>query len=602
MPESIPSPAVLTLSHVVVTGRDTPRLRADLAIPQGVTAIIGPSGAGKTTLLDACAGFVTPAEGQVTRPPDGQQLPCFWSPAEGGLWPHRSVREHLSLVSHREASHLDRLLADFDLLELAHVRPAGLSQGQQARLGIARALAAEPVVLLLDEPMVHVEPARAPAWFATLIERVRATGTSLVFSTHDPSQVLSAADHVVCLDRGEVTFAGPVDGLYDDPPTEPLANALGPTNWIEGDGDVFFPVNGRRSVRPERVEVRQDDAGSFVLEASRHEGATSTSVLRHATSQATRTVHHRGRAPARGARVVLHVLLVLFCCTLVGCVTEEDNLDMRATRHLQLPAFGARIPRPRGVTSLRDGRVLVLDNAGRVLVYDAKMQVEATWTMPEYDVGRPEGACLLLDGRIAVADTHYSRVVFFDSKGKFTGTFGSRGKGRGQFLFPIKVTQDPSGFLYVAEYGANDRIQKFTAEGVWVASFGSFGNGPEQFQRPSGLVWHGGEVFVADAVNHRIQVFTDKGQFVRTLSGPEGRFQLRMPYDLSIDSKGDLYVCEYGAGRVSRFTRAGQLVGRIGKVGNDLGHLATPWGLACTSDGRIVVADTGNRRLVEWSL
>jgi DNA-binding beta-propeller fold protein YncE len=262
-----------------------------------------------------------------------------------------------------------------------------------------------------------------------------------------------------------------------------------------------------------------------------------------------------------------------------------------------LPAEGPLVPAPRGVLAA-DGELFVLDNVGRVLVYDEQGKLLRHWWMPEYSVGKPEKLCLFRDGRLAVADTHYSRVVFFDREGNELGRLGSYGRGSGQFIYPVAIAEDDAGYYYVCEYGQNDRIQKFTREGTFVTAFGSFGTDPGQFQRPSGIVWREGKIFVADAFNDRIQVFSDKGEFLEVLGAAESSGSLHYPYDIAAGPKGDFYVVEYSGGRVTRLDGRGRVVGRYGTTGQSDGQFLTP----VDSQGRVFVADTGNRRIVKLDL
>lgn len=243
----------------------------------------------------------------------------------------------------------------------------------------------------------------------------------------------------------------------------------------------------------------------------------------------------------------------------------------------------------------------MLDNAGRVLVFDAAGKILRQWWMPEYSVGKPEKICLLRDGRLAVADTHYHRVVFFDTEGKVVGMWGKYGRGEGEFIFPVALAQDDQDNLYVCEYGNNDRVQKFSASGAFLTQFGSFGTAPGQFMRPSGIVWHDKKLYVVDAFNNRIQYFTDEGEYLG-IFGDSGDVGLNYPYDLVRSEAGDFYVVEYGAGRVSKFNSAGRLLGHFGQTGSGTNQLSTPWGLTVDAKNRVWVADTGNRRIVEWQL
>jgi DNA-binding beta-propeller fold protein YncE len=267
-----------------------------------------------------------------------------------------------------------------------------------------------------------------------------------------------------------------------------------------------------------------------------------------------------------------------------------------------MPPMGSVIPAPRDLAVGGTGEVYALDTAGRVLRFDASGTLQATWNMPESERGMPEGIWVLLDGRIVVADTHYHQVVVFDPDGRVTDQWGGHGTGPGEFIYPVAVTQDPAGRVYVAEYGSNDRVQVFTPHGKWLRSFGAFGTGPGAFQRPSGVAWLQDRLYVADAFNNRVQVFTEDGLFVGMLGGDDPPWSLHFPYDIDRTEDGRLMIVEYGAGRITEITADGVLVGRYGQTGSGVGDLATPWGLSVDQHRRVLVADTGNRRIVELSL
>jgi iron(III) transport system ATP-binding protein len=176
---------------------------------------------------------------------------------------------------------------------------------------------------------------------------------------------------------------------------------------------------------------------------------------------------------------------------------------------------------------------------------------------------------------------------------------GKLGRGTGEFIYPVALSEDDHGHLYVAEYGSNDRIQKFDMDGNALASFGSFGTEPGEFQRPSGMVWIDGLVYVADAFNNRLQVFSAEGKFLKVLVSSETGPSLHYPYSLGRSPEKDLVVVEYGSGRISRFNREGKLLGRWGSTGTGAENLLTPWGITVDGRGVIYVADTGNARIVE---
>lgn len=304
-------------------------------------------------------------------------------------------------------------------------------------------------------------------------------------------------------------------------------------------------------------------------------------------------------AAGRCLPVVSAVLawMLTFCCT--GCLTPvEPTLRFSKIDRWVVPADGARIPAPRGLYSDSDDNVYVLDDAGRVLIYSADGKVQKSWHMPEYAAGRPEGIVRLQDGRIAVADTHYHRVVIFDADGQVDDMFGEYGTGESQFVYPVAIAEDPDGFLYVGEYGEQQRIQKFQPDGTWVLAFGEHGTGDGQFQRPSGIAWDDGTIYAVDAFNNRVQLFSDDGQFLRVVNLPDNVASLEYPYDIRVN-QGQLYVIENKAARLTVLTPDGRLTGRYGRPGRSSDRLYGPWSLTILTDGRILIADTGNHRIVE---
>jgi sugar lactone lactonase YvrE len=281
---------------------------------------------------------------------------------------------------------------------------------------------------------------------------------------------------------------------------------------------------------------------------------------------------------------------------LAGCHRAAEMLTVREWRSWSLPADGASIPTPRSVaTGLRD-EIAVLDTAGRVLIYTAEGALLRQWKMLDVSVGKPEGIVVLKDGRIVVCDTHYHRLVWFDAEGHALKMSGQNGEKPGEFIYPVGITKDADENLYVCEYGGHDRVQKFTREGAWLLEFGSFGTQAGQFQRPSGLAWHAGKIYVTDAVNNRVLVFTDAGKFAGLLGQPALAFDL--PYDIAVGGDGFLYIIEYGAGRLSRVSLDGRLLGQYGRTGGGEGEFATPWGITVDAQMRLRIADTKNRRIV----
>jgi sugar lactone lactonase YvrE len=295
---------------------------------------------------------------------------------------------------------------------------------------------------------------------------------------------------------------------------------------------------------------------------------------------------------------------LVFIFALCACSrnTPATSLQPREWKTWTLPAEGASLPTPRSVAIGNDNEIAVLDTAGRVLIYDGDGVLKRKWHMLDVSVGKPEGLVVLKDGRVVVCDTHYHRIVWFDRGGDWLQNIGAHGTRDGEFIYPVGMCKDAAENLYICEYGGNDRVQKFTRDGKWLASFGSFGTGPGQFQRPSGLTWKDGRVYVADAINNRVLIFTDEGKYTGLLGEAGKPLAFNLPYDIDAAADGALYIVEYGAGRLSRVSMDGRLLGQLGRSGSGVGEFGTPWGVAVDSQFRIRVADTKNRRVVTLKL
>jgi iron(III) transport system ATP-binding protein len=566
-----------------------------IAIPRGVTAVLGCSGAGKTSLINLLAGFEKPDAGTIS----GTER-VSWVPQNGGLWPHCTAREHLE-IARPSGEGIDELLAALDLSEKAGSHPNNLSEGEQSRLAVARALAAPAAVLVMDEPLVHVDPACIGNYWRAIREHTVRTNVSFVFSTHEPEAALGEAEHVICLRDGRALHAGRVRELYANPPTEELMLCMGAGNWFTPEDAAHWLSADARCLRPEQLEIVPARDGAFVVESSRFKGSIAEAELHDERSAARRTFFHR---PVRdclesGMRVALRVLLLCLCALVLACDrSTAPVLVPREINSWQLPPDGPSLPTPRSVTTGNHDELVVLDTAGRVIVYTADGVLLRQWQMLDVSVGKPEGIVVLKDGRVVVCDTHYHRIVYFDSEGNWLRNFGRRGAGPGEFEYPVGICTDPAENLYICEYGGNDRVQKFTRDGEFIAAFGTFGTAPGQFQRPSGLAWRNGKIHIADAINNRVLIFTDAGNYLGLLGASGSPLAFQIPYDIANAPDGNFYVIEYGAGRLSRIALDGTLLGQFGRTGSGAGEFATPWGITVDSQMRIRVADTKNRRIV----
>ncbi|MBC58456.1 MAG: hypothetical protein CL814_16180 [Confluentimicrobium sp.] len=183
----------------------------------GILGLMGPSGSGKSTLFSCLAGHAVPDEGRIavrgttlldTRRrvnlrPARRGIGIVFQ--DGLLFPHMSVRRNLTYGARAGAP--DLLAELTEVLELAPLmerRPASLSGGERQRVAIGRALMAEPRLLLLDEPLSALDPARREEVLC-LLERVHdRTGTPMIYISHAPEEIRRLAQTVITLDRGRI--------------------------------------------------------------------------------------------------------------------------------------------------------------------------------------------------------------------------------------------------------------------------------------------------------------------------------------------------------------------------------------------------------------
>jgi len=220
----------------------------NVSIPTGqLTALLGPSGGGKSTLLRIVAGLDTADSGTVEiegveathLPPQKRNV--------GFVFQHYAAFKHMSVAKNvafgleirkRPKAEVKRRVAELlDLVHLSqfgHRLPAQLSGGQRQRMALARALAVEPNVLLLDEPFGALDAKvrkELREWLRRLHDEVHVT---TVFVTHDQEEALEVADKIVVINDGRVEQIGSPDELYDHPANDFVMSFLGPVTTLGG--------------------------------------------------------------------------------------------------------------------------------------------------------------------------------------------------------------------------------------------------------------------------------------------------------------------------------------------------------------------------------
>jgi molybdate transport system ATP-binding protein len=224
--------------RAVVAERD---LDVEFSVPAGeVLAVLGPNGAGKSTALHVIAGLVRPDEGVVrlgdrvlTDTATGVNVATHHRRVglllqDPLLFPHMSVAANVAFGPHSHRAMFRsargdgkatalRWLREVDAEQFADRKPRQLSGGQAQRVAIARALAAEPDVLLLDEPLSGLDVAAAAGIRAVLRDVVTRTGSAVILITHDLLDVFTLADRVLVLESGRIAEMGPVAEVLTAP-------------------------------------------------------------------------------------------------------------------------------------------------------------------------------------------------------------------------------------------------------------------------------------------------------------------------------------------------------------------------------------------------
>jgi iron(III) transport system ATP-binding protein len=219
-----------------------------------------------------------------------------------------------------------RVKAVLELVGLAHLmdrRPAQLSGGQQQRVAIARTLAIEPEVLLLDEPLSNLDAGLRAGVRAELVELQRRLGLTTILVTHDQEEANAAADRMAVLNEGRVLQVGSPSELYDHPTSRFVAGFLGTANLIEGEftahgfhaGGVTLPIameaphgRGTLALRPQALSLLRDRDGALPARVLRAEFLGGHVRYTLEAGQGIRLIaeepHLRGRDPLPpGSRV-----------------------------------------------------------------------------------------------------------------------------------------------------------------------------------------------------------------------------------------------------------------------------------------------------------
>ena len=241
----------------------------DLSVADGeFVAILGSSGCGKTTLLRTIAGFQKALGGRVElfgkdvtdAPPERRDLAMVFQ--SYALWPHMTVAGNigfgLKLRGQKRAEIDQRIAAVLDLLSLpglADRKVTDLSGGQRQRVALGRALAIEPRILLLDEPLSNLDAKVRLRLRSEIKALQRKLGFTAIHVTHDREEAMTMADRIVVMDEGRIAQQGAPEDVYNRPNSPFVASFMGAENTI--DLEITRATNG--------VEIRADATANPTL-------------------------------------------------------------------------------------------------------------------------------------------------------------------------------------------------------------------------------------------------------------------------------------------------------------------------------------------------
>jgi tripartite motif-containing protein 71 len=267
---------------------------------------------------------------------------------------------------------------------------------------------------------------------------------------------------------------------------------------------------------------------------------------------------------------------------------------------------------PTGITLNGTGKIYIADE------YNAKID---EWLLPEVggkrmsyssefgeegsgggDFNSPVEAAIDGSGDVWVTDHNNDRVEKFSATGQFLASYGSKGSGNGQFNGPTGIDiNKSSGNVYVVDSG-NDRIEELSSTGTFVRAFGTAGSGSGELNDPWGdKIDPSGDVWVADTKNNRVQEFSATGTFIAAYgSVGTGNAQFKEPEDIAF-SGGNMYVVDSGNNRVQELSMTGSYIKQFGSEGDYDGQFEKPEGIAVDSAGDIYIVDTGNDRIQEFT-
>ncbi|MBF4692570.1 ABC transporter ATP-binding protein [Fusibacter ferrireducens] len=228
------------------------------------TSLLGPSGCGKTTLLKILAGLESPDQGEIyfddqcifskerniNVPPQKRQIGMVFQ--EFALWPHMNVFENIAFPLKAKKMHdgiekrVEAILKNVRLEGMSKRSPDQLSGGQQQRVAFARAVIANPKIVLFDEPLSALDAVLRDEMRFEISQMVKQMELTGIYVTHDQMEAMSMSDQIVVMNKGKILQVGTPEEIYNRPANKMVLDFVGKSNWFRC---------GTKAIRPEKIDL-----------------------------------------------------------------------------------------------------------------------------------------------------------------------------------------------------------------------------------------------------------------------------------------------------------------------------------------------------------